>query len=157
MIAPTLTIENGIGFRVILTYPDSADVLVQAMGPDVMQVLVPEEHRPTTVTSQADCISRQVFDVNVIGLINFGNVEVGSAAGQEKCGINTPRDDRKQNAMLAGRCHSIACCRSESWLFAIASVEKRERLSRSNYRRKIEKIGKKVLRIRTMAEVPHIL
>ncbi|HJR80805.1 MAG TPA: hypothetical protein VJ821_12080 [Anaerolineales bacterium] len=81
--------QNETGFQIDLSYLDSGEIFVYEVGPDVTQVLVPEEHRPTD--SQGNCIrTRQVFDANVIALLDSGNVQVGSIGGQGECWISTP-------------------------------------------------------------------
>ena len=81
--------QNETGFRIDLSYSDSGEIFVYEVGPDVTQVLVHEEHGPTD--SQGNCIrTRQVFEANVIALLDSGSVQVGSVGGQGECWISTP-------------------------------------------------------------------
>jgi hypothetical protein len=82
--------QNETRFRITLTYLNSGEVFVYEVGSDVTQLLVPQKHTPTTAGSQEECIRRQVFEVNVIALLNSGNAEVGGTAGQGECWLSTP-------------------------------------------------------------------
>src|SRR5687768_11248760 len=83
--------QNETGFRTTLSYLNSGEIFVYEVEPNVTQVLVPEEHRPTTAGSQEECIrSRQVFEVKVIALINSESIEVGGVGGQGECWMSTP-------------------------------------------------------------------
>jgi hypothetical protein len=66
------TEDNETGFRIILEYmvefPNRGETFVYEVGPDVTQVIVPEEHSPFPDESSEWCVRRNDFRITVIAL-----------------------------------------------------------------------------------------
>lgn len=74
------------GFRVHLDYDQSGERFIYEVGPNVGQLLVPEEDAPRLTESLDQCRRRNAFAVQVVALRPDGEWPVGSLAANIECG-----------------------------------------------------------------------
>jgi hypothetical protein len=77
--------NDEVGFRVVLEYPNSGEVFVYEVGPNVTQLIVPALHIPRPTESDEQCRARKDFRLSVSALLPGSESEIGNTGGQSEC------------------------------------------------------------------------